>query len=201
MQFKSTLRAETNDPLEIQKADNDLLDKINQLAKLVDDLTGSSEASGFVTGDIKMWPVSTAPAGWLNCDGSEVSRTANKDLFALIGTTYGAGDGTTTFNLPDFREASPYGIGTREAGVTAHDAATIGQFKDDQMQGHRHSPLSPEAIFWGNAGVTAGNKASTSTGTGSLTTGGAVTDGSNGTPRTGTTTRGKILGINFVIKT
>lgn len=46
---------------------------------------------------------SAAPAGWLMCDGSEISRTVYAQLFASISTTYGAGDGTTTFNLPDFR--------------------------------------------------------------------------------------------------
>lgn len=45
----------------------------------------------------------TAPAGWFICDGHEVSRTAYPELFAAIGVTYGDGDGSTTFNLPDFR--------------------------------------------------------------------------------------------------
>lgn len=44
---------------------------------------------------------STAPAGWLVCDGSAISRTTYADLFAVIGTTYGPGDGSTTFNLPE----------------------------------------------------------------------------------------------------
>jgi microcystin-dependent protein len=42
----------------------------------------------------------TIPAGYLLCDGSAVSRTTYADLFAVIGTTFGAGDGSTTFNLP-----------------------------------------------------------------------------------------------------
>ena len=45
----------------------------------------------------------TAPPGTLACDGSEISREAYKELFAVLGTKAGAGDGTTTFNLPDFR--------------------------------------------------------------------------------------------------
>ena len=45
----------------------------------------------------------TAPSGWFICDGHEVSRTAYPALFAAIGVTYGSGDGSTTFNLPDFR--------------------------------------------------------------------------------------------------
>ena len=51
----------------------------------------------------------TAPDGWLICDGSEISRTTYADLFAVIGTAYGEGNGTTTFNLPDGRERSLWG--------------------------------------------------------------------------------------------
>lgn len=56
-----------------------------------------------------------APAGWLLCDGSAVSRTAYADLFAVIGTTYGAGNGSTTFTLPDLR-------GRVAAGANASNA-------------------------------------------------------------------------------
>lgn len=45
----------------------------------------------------------TAPSGWLMCDGAAISRTVYADLFNAISTVYGAGDGSTTFNLPDFR--------------------------------------------------------------------------------------------------
>lgn len=76
--------------------------------------TGTSGAPvwttlGAQTGDIKMWPTTTAPSGWLNCDGSAVSRTTYANLFALIGTTFGAGNGSTTFNVPDFRGCVPAG--------------------------------------------------------------------------------------------
>ena len=46
---------------------------------------------------------SAAPDGWLACDGSPVARADYADLFSAIGTVYGAGDGSTTFNLPDLR--------------------------------------------------------------------------------------------------
>jgi microcystin-dependent protein len=49
------------------------------------------------------WPTATAPTGWLLCDGSQVSRVTYNALFNVMGTTYGAGDGSTTFTLPDFR--------------------------------------------------------------------------------------------------
>jgi hypothetical protein len=52
-----------------------------------------------------------APSGWLLCDGSAVSRTTYGGLFAVLGTTYGAGDGFSTFNLPDLRGRVPVGLG------------------------------------------------------------------------------------------
>ena len=57
---------------------------------------------GSHTGMVSPYAGSVAPAGWLICDGSAISRTTYSALFAVIGTTYGAGDGSTTFNLPDF---------------------------------------------------------------------------------------------------
>lgn len=53
------------------------------------------------TGQIIDWPTATAPVGFLEADGSAISRDTYSALFAVIGTTFGAGDGTTTFNLPD----------------------------------------------------------------------------------------------------
>lgn len=57
----------------------------------------------------------SAPTGWLLCDGSTVSRSTYATLFAIIGTTYGSGDGSTTFNIPDMRENVPVGY---KAGST-----------------------------------------------------------------------------------
>ena len=51
-----------------------------------------------------------APTNWLICDGSAVSRTTYASLFAVIGTSFGEGDGSTTFNLPDFRDRTPVGV-------------------------------------------------------------------------------------------
>lgn len=61
---------------------------------------------------------STAPDYWLLCDGSAVSRTTYANLFAVIGSTFGAGDGSTTFNLPDLRGRTPIGVGTGEYTFT-----------------------------------------------------------------------------------
>ncbi len=63
---------------------------------------------------------SSIPEGWLECNGAAVSRTTYAALFAVISTTWGAGDGSTTFNIPDMRGRSPIGVGrgtATESGV------------------------------------------------------------------------------------
>jgi len=58
---------------------------------------------------------SSAPTQWLLCDGNEVSRTTYSDLFAIIGTTYGSGDGSTTFNLPNRKGKVGVGVDTGQS--------------------------------------------------------------------------------------
>lgn len=64
--------------------------------------------TGFVIqpGTIIIWPGTTVPDGYLLCDGSEISRITYSALFAVIGTTYGPGDSSGTFNLPNFQDPS-----------------------------------------------------------------------------------------------
>jgi microcystin-dependent protein len=69
------------------------------------------------TGMIVYQALATVPDGWLECDGSAVSRTTYAHLFAVIGTTFGAGDGTTTFNLPDLRGRVAVGVGQQSGGT------------------------------------------------------------------------------------
>ena len=61
------------------------------------------------TGEITLWGTSTAPTGWLIADGSTVSRSTYSALFAVLGTTYGAGDGSTTFGIPNLQGKFPVG--------------------------------------------------------------------------------------------
>lgn len=72
---------------------------------------GGGGASGdtFPIGAISEYAGATAPTNWLICDGSAISRTTYADLFNVIGTRYGTGDGSTTFNLPDLRGRVPVG--------------------------------------------------------------------------------------------
>lgn len=66
---------------------------------------------GDPAGKVEMFAGTTAPYGYLLCDGSAQSRTIYGRLFAVIGTLWGAGDGSTTFNLPDMRRRFPWGAG------------------------------------------------------------------------------------------
>jgi microcystin-dependent protein len=76
------------------------------------------------------------PAGYLVCDGSEVSRTTYADLFAVIGETFGAGDGSTTFNLPDLgsKYIKGYELGTNTVSNTGGQSS-----HDHEVSGHYHS--------------------------------------------------------------
>jgi microcystin-dependent protein len=71
--------------------------------------TAPTVSAGVPTGSVSAYAGSTAPAGWLLCFGQAVSRSTYADLFAVIATTYGAGDGSTTFNLPDARGRGLFG--------------------------------------------------------------------------------------------
>ncbi len=76
--------------------------------------TRSSIPAGSITATGRV----TAPTGWLLCDGSAVSRSDFSGLFDAIGTAYGAGDGSATFNLPDFRGRFPLGKAAAGTGST-----------------------------------------------------------------------------------
>ena len=81
------------------------------------DITNRSEV-----GTIKPWGKATAPVGYVLCDGAAISRTDYADLFAVISTTYGAGNGSTTFNVPNLQGKTPQGYD----GSTYNLAATGG---------------------------------------------------------------------------
>jgi microcystin-dependent protein len=72
----------------------------------------SSTPTYVPTGGMMMWGTASAPTGYLLCNGAAVSRSTYSALFAVIGTAFGAGDGSTTFTLPDFRNNFPVGAGS-----------------------------------------------------------------------------------------
>lgn len=76
-------------------------------------------------GTLAAYAGATVPEGWLDCDGAAVSRTTYGRLFDAIGTTWGTGNGSTTFNVPDLRGRAVIGVGTG-TGLTARALADTG---------------------------------------------------------------------------
>lgn len=134
------------------------------------------------------------PDGYLACDGRAISRTEYATLFSVIGTKYGNGDEITTFNVPDLREAVMVGAGQSTRAILSqsghsHDVYTLGEFKDDQMQSHTHSVNHQKGST--DYGATLG---------GYLTVKFDAGPSGENTGRKGTTTHGKQIGVNFIIK-
>lgn len=104
-------------------------------------LAGASAVRTFPPGVILPYGASTAPAGWLNCTGAAVSRTTYAALFAAIGTTYGVGDGSTTFNLPDLRGRVPVGNSGVSPFTNLGDTggATLHTLTTAEMPSHIHT--------------------------------------------------------------
>ena len=90
-----------------------------------------------MAGMIQMFAGSTPPKGWLKCNGAAVSRTDYAVLFSVIGTTYGAGDGSTTFNLPNFTDRFPVGAGDTYALNSKGGANTV-TLNTNQIPAHTH---------------------------------------------------------------
>lgn len=87
------------------------------------------------SGTVMAFAGTQVPPGWLACDGSQVSRTTYAQLYAAIGNTYGAGNGSTTFNLPDLRGEFIRGV---DAGRGVDPGRVLGQLQNQQLQDHTH---------------------------------------------------------------
>ena len=146
------------------------------------------------TGTINMWPTASAPTGYLLCAGSAVSRTTYAALFAVISTTFGVGDGSTTFNLPNYTNRMPYGTTVGTTGGTA-DAVVVSHTHTITDPGHLHSNGSVNADSANYSG--GGFQRQDVTNTGSAVTGISInTAGVSGT----NANLPPYLGINFIIK-
>jgi hypothetical protein len=89
-------------------------------------LNGDLAGLGGSVGDIKLTAYATPDAGWALCNGQALSRTTYSALFAKIGTTYGVGDGSTTFNLPQTTDRFIQGAGAgRAVGTVQNESATV----------------------------------------------------------------------------
>jgi microcystin-dependent protein len=105
-------------------------------------------ATGMPVASVCPFASLTAPVGWLKCDGAAVSRATYSVLFGIIGTTYGVGDGSTTFNLPnlvgEFIRGTPVGrdVGSKQAGSFAahtHPISDPGHTHGASQESHSHS--------------------------------------------------------------
>ena len=158
-------------------------------------------------GDIKACATNDIPYGWKECNGQAVSRTTYAALFSKFNTQkydsshtllsrYGTGNGSTTFNLPDYREAALTGIGTNDKDtIPNHDTFTLGQYKDDNIKDHSHyiNNIPWQYSYTDNAsmgGYTFGNFKF-------LYDGGSTSTNALGT---GNVNRGKRKGVIYIIK-
>ena len=91
------------------------------------DFTGANLTGieGIPTATIVPWSSSSVPSGFLECDGSAVSRSTYSALFAIIGTDYGSGNGSSTFNLPDLQDKVPVGVSGSKAVASSGGATTV----------------------------------------------------------------------------
>ena len=139
---------------------------------------GSLTASGsvnFLPAGVVMWNASsTVPTGWLACNGAAVSRTTYADLFVIIGTTFGSGDGSTTFNVPDGARRVLVGSGGSGTGTLANTVGATGgaethALTSAEVASHTHSVTQPTV----DTAVNGGASYVTSNGTSSVATGSA----------------------------
>jgi microcystin-dependent protein len=154
------------------------------------------------TGGLMMWPTASAPSGYLLCNGGAVSRTTYAALFAIIGTTFGIGDNSTTFNLPNYTNRLPVGAG----GLYA--AAATGGSKDAVVVSHTHTASVTDPGHSHQTGSTTtdtGFSGARSTGTSGVATSTATTGISVGISTTGSSgtdaNMPPYLSIYFIIKT
>ncbi len=101
---------------------------------------------GQITGTMIFWPASTPPTGWLKRNGAAISRTTYSALFAVIGTTYGVGDGSTTFNLPDDRSNFERGW---DDGRGIDTGRVFGSEQLDELESHTHRTQIAQGISTG----------------------------------------------------
>lgn len=138
---------------------------------VIDGTTGITAPN--IVGQVCFFAMQTAPAGFLACSGQAVSRTTYASLFAALGTLYGVGDGSTTFNLPDLRGEFVRGW---DGGRGVDTGRVFGSAQTDQNLAHTHTGTADSAgahthtvngITSGSQGFTGGSLSSGSVSTSS----------------------------------
>tara|TARA_B100000282_G_scaffold279146_1_gene239277 strand:+ start:651 stop:1484 length:834 start_codon:yes stop_codon:yes gene_type:complete len=163
-----------------------------------------AQTLGVPAGIILPYGSTSAPTGYLSCDGAAVSRSTYSTLFSAIGTTWGVGDNSSTFNVPDLRAMFLRGTGTHGtanmAKGTDFSAPAVGTIENDQMQDHKHQTImSPGTSYQTYSSYAIGNNAYGTTYNFNTTAPQEIN--SQGTPRTGDETRPVNAAVLYVIKT
>lgn len=120
-----------------------------QLLDAINALIAAGQTDGVPVGTPLWWPVNSEPAGFLVRDGSLISRTTYSDLFAVIGTEYGAGDGSTTFQLPDDRGQFIRGW---DDGAGIDSGRVFGSLQTDEFKSHDHTQNASGSNNLGSSG-------------------------------------------------
>jgi microcystin-dependent protein len=187
---------DAGDTLEVDKAIIDLARQHNiDSAQLVNNIGTVPVGSIFAFGG------NASPAGYMICNGAAVDRATFFELYNVIGTVFGPGNGTTTFNIPDFRGmylrgVGTYGGSTLKATGAAYAGPAMGAVDADRLQGHFHA--APDNILTTAAGAGAAGGALGAPDATAIA--GPITDGVNGTPRTSSETSPVSAGVNYIIK-
>jgi microcystin-dependent protein len=147
-----------------------------------------------------MFAGSAAPAGYLLCNGAAVSRSTYAQLFAAIGSTYGAGDGSTTFNLPNLLGRVAIGAGVSAASGTNRTIGATGG-EDSHVLTTAELPAHTHAIpTLFRTGLVMGNGAGAELGDTSAGSAGSLSSSSTGSGAAHNVLQ-PYLALNYIIKT
>lgn len=102
--------------------------------------SATTAVNGCPVGSVIAYATNVPPIGWLICNGAVISRTTYANLFAVIGTTFGSGDGSNTFNLPDLRGEFIRGW---DNGRGIDSARTFASSQNDSLKSHNHTYYIP----------------------------------------------------------
>lgn len=122
---------------------------VNALGAVTKQQMDAAVASVIAPGALQAFAMSSAPSGWLKANGAAISRSTYATLFAAIGTTFGAGDGSTTFNLPDLRGEFVRGW---DDGRGVDSGRGFGTAQADEFEAHYHDVRTNSATGSGTGG-------------------------------------------------